>query len=140
MAHSLFTPRLQLLTGSGNGRIHAAASTEAPGEAFRSLASGEQRIARTLYDAQMAGGDSGSSWPRPGTRLRSLDEIAEMHRRGAGWSQIFKQLKADGLIAEQTLGHAVARWTRHGGSAEISNPRLAAELRAAPSPVPSRTG
>ncbi len=139
MAHSLAT-HLHLLPGSGSGRIPAAASTEPLDDAFRTLAPGEQRIARVLYDAQMAGGDSGASWPQPGARLRSLDEIAEMHRSGAGWSQVFKQLKADGLIAEQTLGHVVARRTRYAGSAEISTPRLAAELRAAPSPVPSRTG
>lgn len=113
-------------------------STSTLDDAFTGLAPGEQRIARALYDAQMGGDASGSRWADPGTRLRTLDEIAGM-QRNAGWSQVFKQLKAEGLIAEQTLGHVVARWTRCGGRDETPTPTFGAALRAAPSPAPSRT-
>ncbi|HEX9749089.1 MAG TPA: hypothetical protein VGB86_11855 [Methylomirabilota bacterium] len=34
-----------------------------------------------------------------------------MAQRSSGWTQVFKQLKTEGLITEQTLGHVVARWT-----------------------------
>jgi hypothetical protein len=49
---------------------------------------------------------------------------------------VFKQLKAEGLIHEQTLGHVVARWAvrRH----TISMPPAAA-LRAARTPAPIRS-
>jgi hypothetical protein len=34
-----------------------------------------------------------------------------MAQQSSGWTQVFKQLKTEGLIEEQTLGHVVARWT-----------------------------
>lgn len=117
MAHSLVVSNLQLLTRSDE-RPTPSASSGPRDDAFGSLAPGEQRIARALYDAQRAGGASGSSRSEPGSRRRSLDEIAGMERSGARWSQVFKQLKAEGLIAEQTLGHVVARWTGCAGRAD----------------------
>ena len=35
-----------------------------------------------------------------------------MAQHSSGWSRVFKELKEQGLIDEQTLGHAVARWAR----------------------------
>lgn len=69
---------------------------------FSSLAPGDRRIARALYDAQAAAEAS--------TQPRTLDEIAAM--LAAGWSRAFKELQAGGLVHEQTLGHVVARWAR----------------------------
>jgi hypothetical protein len=132
MSHSLATGHLHLLARSSESR-----QTPFTDNAFSSLAPGEQRIARALYDAHLAG--IGAGWARPGMPARSLDEIAEMQRNGAGWSQVFKQLKAEGLIAEQTLGHVVARWTRCSSRDEAPTPTLGAALRAATSPAPSRT-
>jgi hypothetical protein len=59
----------------------------------------DSQIAHALYDAQSA------------QTQRSLDEILAMAQRSSGWTQVFKQLKTEGLIEEQTLGHVVARWT-----------------------------
>jgi hypothetical protein len=42
---------------------------------------------------------------------KSFDEILFMGQHSTGWTQVFKQLKSEGLIQEQTLGHVVARWT-----------------------------
>jgi hypothetical protein len=136
---ALATPHLHLLAGSDGPETRPMTSTGTLDDAFAGLAPGERRIARALYDAQMGGGASGSRWADSGTRLRTLDEIAEMQRNGAGWSQVFKQLKAEGVIAEQTLGHVVARWTRCGSRDEAPTPTFGAALRAAPSPAPSRT-
>jgi len=110
----------------------APTSLELPGEAFSSLAPGEQRIAHALHDAQTPGHSA-----RP-TRLwrRSLDDIARMKRSGAEWSQIFKQLKGEGLLAEQTLGQVVARWTLSREPANPATSHLRAVPRAAPSPLP----
>ena len=69
----------------------------------------------------------------------SLDDIARMKLDGSGWSQIFKQLKEGGLLAEQTLGHVIARWTRYGERpSPATTPDLRVMPRTAPSPVPSR--
>jgi hypothetical protein len=115
MAYSLLSPQLYLLAGSSGESLRVAHAVDH----FSRLSPGEQRIARALYDAQLAGGSPLLAESR--ARLRSLDEIASMGRNGAGWSRVFKQLKMEGLIAEQTLGHVVARWTRHGGRPEGSH-------------------
>ena len=132
MTYSLATPHLHLLDRPGEPRRPTATSNEPSDDAFRSLAPGEQRIARALHDAQMAGDDLEPGRAPPMPPARTLDEIAGMERGGAGWNRIFKQLKAEGLIAEQTLGQVVARWTRCGSGAGASTPGSGAGLRAAP--------
>ena len=78
---------LRLLVGSGYRREASAMPSDS-------------QIAHALYDAQSA----------PSMR-KSFDEILFMGQHSTGWTQVFKQLKSEGLIAEQTLGHVVARWT-----------------------------
>jgi len=71
----------------------------------------------------------------------SLDDIARMKLDGSGWSQIFRQLKEGGLLAEQTLGHLIARWTRYGdrpNAVTSATPDLRVVSRIAPSRVPSQ--
>jgi hypothetical protein len=80
------TTTLRLLSGSGYRREPSAMPSDS-------------QIAHALYDAQ-------SAQPQ-----RSLDEILAMAQQSSGWTQVFKQLKTEGLIEEQTLGHVVARWT-----------------------------
>jgi hypothetical protein len=80
------TTTLRLLTGSGYRREPGAMPSDS-------------QIAHALYDAQSA------------QAQRSLDEILVMAQQSSGWTQVFKQLKTEGLIEEQTLGHVVARWT-----------------------------
>ena len=75
-----------------------AAQTQ--GGAYDRLAPGDQRIARSLFEAQRR------SLP-PGSRL-SLDEIAARRRDGA-WGSVFKSMKADGLITGKTLSRIVDR-------------------------------
>ena len=83
------TTTLRLLVGSGYRREPSAMPSDS-------------QIAHALYDAQ--------STPAVPAR-KSLDEILFLAQQSSGWTQVFKQLKSEGLIAEQTLGHVVARWT-----------------------------
>jgi hypothetical protein len=62
----------------------------------------DSQIAHALYDAQTS--------PDLPSR-KSLDEILFLAQQSSGWTQVFKQMKSEGLIEEQTLGHVVARWT-----------------------------
>jgi len=79
---------LRLLVGSGYRRESSMPS--------------DSQIAHALFDAQSA--------PDLPSR-KSFDEILFMGQQSSGWTQVFKQLKSEGLIEEQTLGHVVARWT-----------------------------
>ncbi|HEY7654701.1 MAG TPA: hypothetical protein VIG07_17935 [Methylomirabilota bacterium] len=81
------TTTLRLLLGSGYRREPSAMPSDS-------------QIAHALHDAQST----------PSLR-KSLDEILFMAQQSSGWTQVFKQLKSEGLIEEQTLGHVVARWT-----------------------------
>jgi hypothetical protein len=76
----------------------------------RPAGNGDQRIAWALYDAQIAG-PAGSGRPR----RRTLAEIVSMGGERRRWGLAFKQLKADGLVQEQTLGQVIARWSRGAG-------------------------
>lgn len=83
------TTTLRLLVGSGHRREPSAMPSDS-------------QIAHALYDAQ--------GTPSVPAR-KSLDEILFLAQQSSGWTQVFKQLKSEGLIEEQTLGHVVARWT-----------------------------
>ncbi len=110
---------LRLIFGSPRSRSAATLSTDS-------------QIARALYDGQVSDG-SGAGAPR------SLDEIAAMARQSSGWTQVFKQLKAEGLLEEQTLGQVVARWNNRSGRLAPSA-GLEGALRSAPWRAPSQTG
>jgi len=76
--------------------------------AFGRLSLGNQKVAAALYYAQSTG-DS-----RNGTtiavRALTLEEIAAKRGRGQAWGQIFRELKAQGLVHEKSLGQVVARY------------------------------
>lgn len=94
--------------------------------------SADSQIARALYDGQISDG-SGVGTPR------SLDEIAAMARQSSGWTQVFKQLKAEGLLEAQTLGQVVARWNNRSGRL-APTAGLEGALRSASWRAPSQTG
>jgi hypothetical protein len=94
--------------------------------AFTKLSPGNQKIAQALYDAQVApapvtkptttttatttGTTSTGTTP---TRL-TLDQIAAMKQGGQGWGQVFKEMKAQGLVTSKNLGQVVS--ASHRGS------------------------
>lgn len=116
--------------GSAGGRVLRLLFNSARNYSAGSLGPDSQ-IARALYHAQIDGGP-GAAKPR------SLEEIAALAERCSGWTHVFRQLKNEGLLEEQTLGQVVARWNnrygRLGASAAIE-----AALPDAPLPAPSQT-
>lgn len=81
---------------------------------FDSLSPGNRKIANALFDSQqteetmdgdMTGTMEGSMETGTGW---TLEQIAAAKQDGSGWGQIFKQMKADGLIAERNLGQVIS--------------------------------
>ena len=132
-------PHLRLLP-AGPGRAPQSTRTLSRGSVIR-FTPGDPRIGLALHAAQSATGsvvtvDSSSADLK--TQPRTLDEIMAMEQH-QGWSLVFRALKSQGLIEEQTLGHLVARWARRGGRSASPTAPPEAAPRAAPLPVPSRT-
>src|SRR5437016_14199807 len=71
--------------------------------AFEKLSPGDQKIARALFEAQTTSG---------GTTPLTLDQIAAK-KKHTGWGEIFKHMKAQGLVTDKNLGQAVSSFERH---------------------------
>jgi len=78
--------------------------------AFDKLSPGDQKIARVLFEAQRTNG---------GTAPLTLDQIAA-RKQHTGWGEVFKQMKAQGLVTDKNLGEAVSNFEHH-------HPELAAK-------------
>lgn len=102
-----------IATAGAQGQTKPTAS--APAAAYDRLSLGNQKVALALYQAQT---------PMMGTTARpfSLEQIAAKRRGGQGWGQIFRELKAQGLVHEKTLGQVVARYlqTTDGAPSVVS--------------------
>jgi hypothetical protein len=83
-----FTPFGALAQTSGTG----AASQPAPRD---------QKIAQALFEAQTQG--TGTNAAKPLT----LDEIVAMKGSHEGWGEVFKEMKAKGLLTQKNLGQVV---------------------------------
>ncbi len=92
----------------------APATTEG---AFDRLSPGNQKIARALFEAQATSGAATAPSPTPLT----LDEIAVKKLDGQGWGNVFKDMKAQGLVQEKNLGQVVSRSNRHHGAPAASS-------------------
>ena len=82
--------------------VSAWAQTTGTG-AFEKLSPGDQKIARALFEAQSTSG---------GATPLTLDQIAAK-KKHTGWGEIFKQMKAQGLVTDKNLGQAVSNFERH---------------------------
>ena len=93
--------------------------------AYDKLSIGNQKVASALYQAQgsvvAAIAASGSS---PASRPLTLEEIAARRRGGQAWGQIFRDMKAQGLVTEGTLGQVVANYLQ---SANTPPPMVASD-------------
>ena len=78
-----------------------------PVRSFDKLSIGNQTVAASLYQAQSAG--------TPSTRPLTLDQLAAKKRAGQEWGQIFRELKAKGLVHEKSLGQVVTRYGQFNG-------------------------
>ncbi|HEX9569772.1 MAG TPA: hypothetical protein VF987_08855 [Rhodospirillales bacterium] len=116
--------------GGSAGTTETSASAESGGNttnegAFQALSPGGQKIARALFDAQKqpatdGAGDTGGTGGTSATTgaagagtteaaaSLSLDDIAAAKASGTGWGRVFKEMKAEGLIAEKNLGQVIS--------------------------------
>ena len=73
---------------------------QVPGGAFERLSPGNQKIARSLYDAQRR--------DLPVGRRLTLDQIGA--KKGTeGWGNVFKDMKSQGLVTQKNLGQVISR-------------------------------
>ncbi len=86
--------------------VPAWAQTTGTG-AFAQLSPGNQKIAQALFEAQPK-----STAPNAPNTL-TLDQIAAMKRGHEGWGEVFKQMKAQGLLTQKDLGQVVSGFERH---------------------------
>lgn len=91
----------------------APASTSTQG-AFDNLSPGNQKIARALFEAQQPSStpSAPSDASSAGLTSLSLDEIAAMKQSGKGWGEVFREMKAQGLIEAKNLGQVVSQFNR----------------------------
>jgi len=118
-------PRLQL---------DAPPTLDGPYELPLSGIKADRRIALALCEAQVV---RRSPMTPAQEQAQTLDEILEL-ARGRGWNQVFRMLKSQGLLEEQTLGQVVARWNARDRGPDSLTSAPQARLRIAPSPAPSR--
>jgi hypothetical protein len=81
--------------------------------AFDRLSIGNQKVARSLHQAQKAPSASAAAPALPVKPL-TLDELAARHLGGQPWSGVFKDLKARGLVKEHSLGQVVKTYGHLG--------------------------
>jgi hypothetical protein len=72
--------------------------------AFAALSQGNKRIATALFEAQ--------STTASGATLMTLEQIAQEHRSGRKWGDVFRDMKSQGLIQAETLGQVLGRYDR----------------------------
>lgn len=106
-----------LLFGAVMGTSPALAETPPAEGAYEQLTPGHQKMARALYDAQVAKPSTApappaAKTPTTGPRPLTLDQIAAMKQSGQGWAEVFRALKAQGLVQEKNLGQVVIRANR----------------------------
>ncbi len=89
----------------------ATVTTTSTAGAFDKLPPGEQKIARALFDAQKT-----ATAPNAASPL-TLDQIAALKQRHQGWGEVFKQMKAQGLVTDKNLGQVVSRFEQHSNGA-----------------------
>lgn len=92
------------------GVVSSPASAQTPGlvnGAYQRLSSGNQKIARALFDAQAAVIVPASP---AASKALTLDEIAAQKQGGTTWGQVFMAMKSRGLLRERDLGQVVSRY------------------------------
>jgi hypothetical protein len=81
----------------------AETKSGSPGS-FSDLSPGNQNIARALFYAQH---------PAPnGQQPLSMNQIAALKSQ-EGWGEVFKQMKAEGLVNEKNLGQVISSYQHH---------------------------
>ena len=98
-------------SAGGQGQTKPKAPVAAsPSSAYAKLSFGNQKVAAALYQAQNPAVASTAHGVAPAARPLTLEEIASKRRNGQVWGQIFREMKAQGLVHEKSLGQVVARY------------------------------
>ena len=100
---------------------------------FDQLPPGEQKIARALFEAQKTSTD-----PKAPKSL-TLDQIAAM-KDGKGWGEVFKEMKAQGLVTEKNLGQVVSNFERRHKGTEAKGEKAEKAEKAERPERPERGG
>lgn len=96
-----------------------ATTTSTDDGAFAKLSPGNQKIARSLFEAQKAPaetvtGGTTTGGTADGTAAAAtgspwtLDQIAAAKQSGQGWGNVFKEMKEQGLVEAKNLGQVVS--------------------------------
>ena len=85
----------------------SSTSTPPTAGAFDKLSPGNQTVASALFQAQ-------NTETTPPVTPLTLDQIATKKQSGQGWGQVFKDMKAQGLVQEKNLGQVVGNHSTHG--------------------------
>ena len=94
----------------------------APTGAFDKLSVGNQKVAASLYEAQNAAPfATGTTRPTSTARPLTLNEIAARRQTGQGWGQVFRDMKAQGLVREKSLGQVVSKYGQSAGPGHAEN-------------------
>ena len=88
--------------------------------AYARLSPGNAKVARALFEAQVTNTAPTSAKPigtAGGTtaaahRSLTLDQIAAMKQSGTGWEQVFRQMRAQGLVTDKNIGQVVTRYNQ----------------------------
>jgi hypothetical protein len=80
---------------------------------FSDLSPGNQNIARALFYAQ----HPASNGPQP----LSMNQIAAL-KGHEGWGEVFKQMKAEGLVNEKNLGQVISGYQHHLHDTHTTSP------------------
>jgi len=73
--------------------------------AFEALSAKDQKVAHALFEAQE------TTLPA-GLRRLTLDQIAARKIAGQSWSEVFRLMKVQGLVPQQTLGQVLKTYNR----------------------------
>src|SRR5437016_3123375 len=114
-------------TGTTTGGSTIGTGAPVTGGAFASLSPGNRKIAQALFEAQKApatttttatsgtttSSTSSTSATTSGPKPLTLDQIAQMKEGGRGWGNVFRQMKAQGLVDAKNLGSIVSASSKH---------------------------
>lgn len=112
MGHASALAGLLLMFGAASPASAQPATVEG---AYARLSTGNAKIARALYEAQVSPTPSSPTSPRTFT----IDQIAAM-KAGQGWGQVFQSMKALGLLAEKNLGQVVSRYQQRTTTGKVT--------------------
>jgi hypothetical protein len=123
-----------------------------PAGAYQKLSPGHQKVARALFEAQHAptttttktssgktttASSSAAAGAAQGPKPLTLDQIAAMKQAGTGWEQVFRQMRAQGLITDKNIATVVTRYNQQSArtpSASVVTTTAAAASDRAVSP------